>query len=175
LVVLTVGATVVEKRNSLVVMDEGINSSWAEVENQLKRRNELIPAYVETVKGYAKHEQAVFDSIAKSAKKLDAAQTMDQKIDAANKMSSGVSVLLNLVMKYPELKANQNFMSLQAELEGTQNRITVAIMRFNESVKRYNQAIRVLPDSVIAQSLGFKPRKYFEVQASEKKKPTVKF
>ena len=171
---LAVGYSFINTRNRLVALDESVNSAWAEIDNQLKRRSELIPNYVETVKGYAGHEKAVFAAIADSSHRLDTARGPAEKMKAEKKVSSGVSVLLNLVVKYPELKANHSFMALQAELEGTQNRIAVATKRYNEAVKVFNREIRAFPNSMIARFLNFTPRKYFQVREEEKRAPKIR-
>ncbi len=164
--------------NKLQVMDEVITSRWAQVENQLQRRNDLIPNLVNTVKGYASHEKGIFISIAESRSKLAGAVKSGniKNINKANAQFTGsLSRLLAIAENYPDLKANQNFIALQDELAGTENRIAVARKDYNESVKILNARIRTFPTVIIANVAGVKAREYFEVADSAKKVPNVKF
>jgi len=152
--------------NNLVKLDEDVNSAWAQVENQVKRRADLIPNIVETVKGYASHEKETFTEITKARAEL--AEANDELTEAIQK--------LNVVVEnYPELKANQNFLDLQAQLEGTENRIATERMRYNKTVETYNQKVRRFPTNIIAKILGFEKRDYFEVSEKDKEVPEVKF
>lgn len=164
--------------NELQVMDEQINGQWAQVENQLKRRNDLIPNLVETVKGYAAHEKAVFTNIADARSKLSGAMNKnDVKAveNSSNELTGALSRLLLVVERYPQLKADKSFTALQDELAGTENRLTVARMDYNESVKALNAKIRTFPTSVVAAISGIKAREYFEISEAEKAVPQVKF
>ena len=161
--------------NSLVQMDEGVKGAWAQVENQLQRRYDLIPNYVETVKGYAKHEQEVFIKVTEARSRAAAATTIQDKIGANNALSSALARLLVVVERYPELKANTNFIRLQDELAGTENRIAVERRRFNETVKAYNTKIRSFPTNVIAGMFGFEKAAFFEVAKDRQEVPQVKF
>jgi len=161
--------------NSLVRMDEGIKGAWAQVENQLQRRYDLIPNYVETVKGYAKHEKEVFLKVTQARSKVAGAGAISEKIAANNQLSSALARLLVVVERYPDLKANANFIRLQDELAGTENRISVERRRFNEAVKVYNIKIRSFPTNFIAGMFGFEKATFFEVPKEKQEVPKVKF
>lgn len=164
--------------NGLQLMDENVNSKWAQVDNQLKRRNDLIPNLVATVKGYAAHEKAVFTQIAEARAKLGGAMNKnDMKgIQQGNsELTGALSRLLLVVERYPELKADKQFMNLQDELAGTENRLSVARKDYNESVQALNARIRTFPTSIIAGIIGIKAREYFNTPEAEKKAPEVKF
>ena len=164
--------------NSLQIMDEQINGQWAQVEIQLKRRNDLIPNLVETVKGYAAHEKAVFTNIAEARSKLSGAMNSnDVKAiqNSNNELTGALSRLLLVVERYPQLKADKSFTALQDELAGTENRLAVARMDYNESVKALNSKIRTFPTSIVAAISGIKSREYFEISEAEKAVPQVKF
>ena len=161
--------------NSLVSLDEGVKAAWAQVENQLQRRYDLIPNYVETVKGYAAHEKDVLVQVTEARAKVGGAATVSEKIDANNQLSSALSRLLLVVEQYPDLKANTNFIRLQDELSGTENRIAVERMRFNEAVKTYNITIRHFPTNIIAGMFGFEKATFFEVPKERQEAPKVKF
>ena len=161
--------------NSLVQLDEGVKGAWAQVENQLQRRYDLIPNYVETVKGYAKHEKEVFLKVTEARAKVGGATNIKGKIAANNEMSSALSRLLLVVERYPDLKANQNFIRLQDELAGTENRIAVERRRYNETVKTYNIKIRSFPTNIMAGMFGFGKAEFFKAAAAAKEAPKVKF
>ena len=164
--------------NSLQIMDEDVNSKWAQVDNQLKRRNDLIPNLVATVKGYAQHESQIFSDVANARAKLSGSlKTNDLKSvqQSTNELNGALSRLLLVVERYPDLKADKNFIALQDELAGTENRIAVARMDYNESVKTLNAKIRTFPTSIIANFANIKSRDYFEVDEKEKAVPTVDF
>ena len=161
--------------NSLVTMDESVKGAWAQVENQLQSRYDLIPNYVETVKGYAAHEKEVFVKVTEARSKVAGAGSIDEKIQANNQLSSALSRLLVVVERYPELKANTNFIRLQDELAGTENRIAVERRRFNETVKVYNIKIRTFPTNIIAGMFGFEKATFFEVPKERQEAPKVKF
>ena len=162
-------------RNTLVTMDEEINGAWAQVENQLQRRYDLIPNLVETVKGYAAHEKEVFVKVTEARSKVAGAGSIPDKIAANNSLSSALSRLLVVVERYPELKANTNFIRLQDELAGTENRIAVERRRYNENVKAYNARIRRFPTNMIAGMFGFEKAAFFEVPKEKQEVPKVKF
>ncbi|NVM20933.1 MAG: LemA family protein [Desulfobacterales bacterium] len=161
--------------NSMVRMDEAIKGAWAQVENQLQRRYDLIPNYVETVKGYAKHEKDVLLKVTEARSRVAGAGTIGQKIAANNELSSALARLLVVVERYPELKANTNFIRLQDELAGTENRIAVERRRFNEAVRVYNTKIRSFPTNLIAGTFGFEKATFFEVPKERQEAPKVKF
>lgn len=162
-------------RNDLVRLDEGINSAWSEIDNQLQRRSDLIPNVVATVKGYAAHEEAVFKGIADARSRLSGARTVEEKAQGYNEMQSALSRLLVVVEQYPDLKANQNFIRLQDELSGTENRLAVARKRYNDGVREFNTRIRAFPGSLMAGGMGFSPRPYFEIDQASREAPQVKF
>ncbi|HLX11603.1 MAG TPA: LemA family protein [Bacteroidota bacterium] len=171
--------------NGFVALDENVKQSWGEVGVQYQRRNDLIPNLVETVKGFATHESDVFTQVAEarsSVGKLTVTPevlndpALFQKFEAAQgAMSSALSRLLAVSENYPQLKANENFLQLQSQLEGTENRISVARKRFNEAVQGYNTALRMFPASFIANMSGFQAKPYFQAEAGAEKAPTVKF
>jgi len=161
--------------NSLVRLDEGIKGAWAQVENQLQRRYDLIPNYVETVKGYAKFEKDVLLKVTEARARVGGAGSVKEKIDANNELSSALSRLLVVVERYPDLKANQNFIRLQDELAGTENRIAVERRRYNEAVRAYNVKIRSFPTNILAGMFGFSRAEFFEAPAEAKEAPKVKF
>ena len=166
---------VISFRNQFVTMEENIKGQWAQVENVLQRRSDLIPNLVNTVKGFASQEKEIFISIAESRAKLSGAATIGDKIKAANGMSSALGRLLVVVERYPDLKSNQNFMALQDELAGTENRITVERKRYNDSVRQYNTGLRRFPGNLIASSMGLSQYPYYEVPKEKKEVPKVKF
>ncbi|HOJ52856.1 MAG TPA: LemA family protein [Syntrophales bacterium] len=161
--------------NRFVVLDEGVKSAWAQVENQLQRRYDLIPNLVETVKGYAKQERDVLVEVTNARAKVGGAQTVPDKIRANNELTSALSRLLVVVERYPELKSNQNFLRLQDELAGTENRIAVERRRYNEAVQAYNIAIRSFPANILAGMFGFEKATFFEAPPAAKEAPKVKF
>ena len=161
--------------NTLVTLDEGVKTAWAQVENQLQRRFDLIPNYVETVKGYAKYEKEVFIKVTEARAKVGGATNIPDKIKANNELSSALSRLLVVVERYPDLKANQNFIRLQDELAGTENRIAVERRRYNEAVKTYNIKVRSFPTNIMAGIFGFEKAAFFEVPEAAKAVPKVTF
>jgi len=161
--------------NRFVGQEEAIKAQWAQVENQLQRRNDLIPNLVETVKGTAAQEQAVYKAIADSRARLAGARTPEEKMAAANEQETALSRLLVVVENYPELKSNQSFNRLMDELAGTENRIAVERMRYNEKVQAYNTARRQFPANVTAKVFGFKEYQFFEAPPAAKVVPKVEF
>ena len=161
--------------NKFVQLDTTVKSSWAQVENQLQRRYDLIPNLVETVKGYAKQEKDVMVEVTNARAKVGGASNVPDKIAANNQLSGALSRLMVVVEKYPDLKSNQNFMALQDELAGTENRIAVERMRYNEAVQIYNQTIKSFPSNLLAGMYGFKDAAFFEAPKEAKGAPKVKF
>lgn len=161
--------------NSLVTMDEGVKAAWAQVENQLQRRYDLIPNLVETVKGYASHEEEVFLKVTEARSRVGGAASVSDKIAANNSLSAALSRLLVVVERYPELKANTNFLRLQDELAGTENRIAVERRRYNESVRAYNTTIRRFPTNLLAGIFGFEKAAFFDVPEERQEAPKVSF
>ena len=161
--------------NKVVSMHEQVKAQWAQVENQLKRRYDLIPNLVETVKGYAKHEKELFENIAQARTKYFQAQTPKDKIQASNALEGVLSRLLFLREAYPQLKANESFLKLQDSLEGTENRISVERKRYNEVVKILNTYRRTVFGSIIASIAGISEAAYYDIPEAEKAVPKVKF
>ena len=165
----------VSRYNSLVSRSESVDSSWAQVENVLQRRADLVPNLVETVKGFAAQEKEVFSNIAEARAKLAGAQGPQQAAAANQQLESALSRLLVVVERYPELKSNQNFMRLQDELAGTENRIAVERKRYNDAVREFNASIKRFPNNIFAGMFGFDAREYFEAEEGAKEVPKVKF
>ena len=170
--------------NGLVSTQESLNKSWANVENQYQRRADLIPILVETVKGYAKHESSTFEAVVNARSKatqmtIDPTNLTPEKLQefqaAQGELSSALGRLLLLREAYPELKANQNFIELQAQLEGTENRIAVAREQFNQEVQSYNTTVRRFPKNIIAGLFGFERKPTFEAEKGAEQAPEVKF
>lgn len=177
LIVVAIGSFV-GTFNQLQLLDETVNSQWAQVENQLQRRSDLIPNLVNTVKGYAAHEKSIFVGIADARAQLSGAvKKGDVKgINQANANFNGsLSRLLAIAENYPQLKADQNFIALQDEIAGTENRLAVARKDYNDSVKQINAIIRTFPTSIIASMAGVKSREYFQVEEGKTAVPDVKF
>jgi LemA protein len=161
--------------NRFVGQEEAIKAQWAQVQNQLQRRSDLIPNLVETVKGYASHEEGVFKEIADARSRLLAAKTPEETIQAANQQSSALGRLLAVVENYPQLKANEQFNRLMDELSGTENRIAVERMRYNEKIQEYNTSRRRFPANITAGLFGFKEYPLFEAPPSAQQAPKVDF
>jgi LemA protein len=161
--------------NKFTAQEEAIKAQWSQVENQLQRRNDLIPNLVATVKGYAQQEQTVFKDIADARAKLAGAQTTEDKISAANAQTSALSRLLVISENYPQLKSDAQFMHLQDELAGTENRLATERMRYNDRVREYDTARRQFPGNLTAKMFGFKEYPYFEAPAEVKAVPKVDF
>ncbi len=173
---LIIGMSFASVYNGIVAKHETITEKWAQVENQLQRRNDLIPNLVNTVKGYAQHEKTLFEDITNARSQWAKASNPDDKIKAAASMDSALSRLLLVVENYPTLKADQTFLKLMDELSGTENRIAVERMRYNESVKEYNISVRTFPGNFIAGMFNYKvATEYFKAEESAKKVPEVKF
>lgn len=170
--------------NGLVKMDESVNTAWSNVENQYQRRADLIPNLVNTVKGYAAHEKETLEAVMAARSKatqmtVDADNLTPEKLQeyqkAQGEIGAALGRLLAITENYPDLKANQNFMELQAQLEGTENRISVERRNFNEVARTYNTSIRTFPKSILAGIFGFDKRPYFEAEEGANKAPEVKF
>ena len=181
---LVIALSCVSGYNTLVSMDEGVQGKWADVETQYQRRADLIPNLVNTVKGYAAHEKETLATVVQARSeatsvKIDptnmSAEQLAQYQQAQNGVTSALGKLLVVVEKYPDLKANQNFMELQAQLEGTENRITVARRNFNDAARIYNTAIRRFPKNILANIFGFEKKAYFEAEQGAEKAPQVEF
>ena len=171
--------------NSLVKTDEGVNQAWAQVQNQYQRRVDLIPNLVEVVKGYAAHEREVFEKVAEARASVGKLQVTPEILnnpqlfqkfqEAQSNMGSWLSRLLAVAENYPQLKANENFLQLQSQLEGTENRFAVERMKFNQIVQEYNVKVRTFPTSVLAGMFGFAQKQYFQSEPGAEKVPKVKF
>lgn len=161
--------------NSLVQLDEQANGQWSQIDVQLKRRADLIPNLVNTVKGFAEQEKEVLLGVTRARSGLQEASTPEQAAEANNQLTSALGKLNVVVEKYPELKSDQNFIRLQDELAGTENRIAVARKDYNDSVKTLNSRVRRFPTNIVAGIFGFGPRQYFEVAAVDKETPNVEF
>lgn len=183
-VIVMVIAYCVSSYNVLVTQEEGVNTAWSNVENQYQRRSDLIPNLVNTVKGYAAHEKETFDAVVSARAKasqthIDIEDLTPEKMAAYQRaqgeVGNALSRLLAITENYPELKANENFMELQSQLEGTENRIGVERRKFNEAVREFNTAIRCFPKNLIAGMFGFEKHPYFEAEEGSEKAPEVKF
>ncbi len=175
-VVLMIFGSYVSAKNTMVKKQEQVKASWSQVDVVLERRADLIPNLVATVKGFAKHEETVFGDIANARAGLLNAQDPGAKIQANNRLDGALGRLLAISENYPDLKSNQNFLELQDQLEGTENRIAVERRRYNESIQDYNTYIRQFPNSIWAGIAGFQPNnQYFEASEASRTAPAVKF
>ncbi len=174
-IVVILGLIFVSKYNSMVTLNNEVDNGWAQVENQLQRRADLIPNLVATVQGYASHEKEIFTQVAEARAKLAGAREPATAAAANNELSGALSRLLVIAERYPDLKANTQFMALQDELAGTENRISVERKRYNDLVRDYNNAIRRFPGSLIAGMSGFDAKTYFEAEEAAKQVPKVDF
>ena len=164
--------------NNFQILDEKVSSNWAQIENQLKRRNDLIPNLINTVKAYSKHEKEIFTQVSEARTKLVSSMSKSDVISVqkdATELNNALSRLIAIAENYPTLKADKNFLALQDELAGTENRITVARRDYNESVKALNTSIRIFPASLIAKIAKIEQKKYFEITEVEKALPKVEF
>src|SRR5438132_13770883 len=161
--------------NKFVVQEEAVKAQWAQVQNQLQRRNDLIPNLVETTKGFAQHEEAVYKDIADARSQLINAKSPDETIAAANRQTSALGRLLAVVENYPQLKANEQFNRLMDELAGTENRLAVARQRYNEAVQQYNTSRRQFPGNLTAKLFSFKDYPFFEAPPDARQAPKVNF
>ena len=162
--------------NGLVSANVGVDTQWAQVENVLQRRYDLIPNLVATVKGYAKHEAGVLEEVTRLRSQWGEAHTPGDKVKAANNLEGALGRLMVVVEKYPDLKANENFLKLQDELAGTENRIAVERMRYNEVVQNYNLKVQSFPSNLIASMFHFQPKDaYFKAKEAAQEAPKVEF
>lgn len=176
LVIAILASMYVSRRNEMVTLKETVEQSWSQVDVVIQRRADLVPNLVETVKGYATHEQTVFDNIAKARAALGGARTPSERIAANDMLSGALSRLLVIVENYPNLKANENFMRLQDELAGTENRIAVERRRYNQSVQAYNTYIQLFPNNLVASLMGFQRNDaYFRATEEAREVPKVNF
>jgi LemA protein len=170
------GAKFVSVRNDLVTQREAVNAQWSQVDVTLQRRADLIPNLVETVKGFAKHETEVFTAIANARAGLMSARTPQEKIAANDQLSGALSRLLVITENYPQLRSNENFLRLQDEIAGTENRIAVERRKYNETLEHYNAQIQRFPDNIVASMSGFtRNDAYFKTEPGAREAPKVKF
>lgn len=175
-ILIIIGGWLISGLNSAVILDEKVSEAWSQVENQLQRRNDLMPNLVNTVKGYAAHEKGIFTEVTKLRSQWANATTRVEKIKAAEGLGEVISRLLLVAENYPDLKADQNFLTLQAQLEGTENRIAVERNRYNRTVKDFNTYIRTVFGSFFAKLRGLNtPAEYFEAEAAARAVPKVEF
>ena len=183
-VIAALAMWVISAYNGIVKMDESVSTAWSNVENQYQRRTDLIPNLVNTVKGYAAHEKETFEAVVSARSKatqmtVDPENLTPEKLQeyqkAQGEIGAALGRLLAITENYPELKANENFKELQAQLEGTENRISVERRNFNEVARTYNTSIRTFPKSILAGMFGFDKRPYFEAEEGANKAPEVKF
>ena len=175
LVAVVLGLALMGMYNGVVAKDEACNKTWANVESALQRRFDLIPNLVNTVKGYASHEKGVLEEVTRLRSQWGEAKTPEAKAGVASMLEGALGRLMVVVESYPELKANENFIRLQDELAGTENRINVERQRFNETVQVYNTAIRQMPTALVARLAGFTARSPFEAAQGAETAPTVQF
>lgn len=186
LVIVLLFSWMIGIRNTMVDLEEQVNSSWAQVQNQYQRRYDLIPNLVETVKGYATHEKDVLTQVTEARAKAGGMINVSPEIlnnpqqfarfqQLQDGLGAALQRLMVVVERYPDLKANQNFLTLQAQLEGTENRIAVERRRFNEAVQQYNRYTRKFPQAIVAGIFGFRPKPYFQATAPAQEAPKVKF
>jgi LemA protein len=176
LALLMFGSKYVSVRNELVTQQEAVKGQWAQVENALQRRADLIPNLVATVKGFAQHETEVFKNIADARAALITGRTPAEKIAANDQLSGALSRLLVVAENYPQLKSNENFMRLQDELSGTENRISVERRKYNEAIQTYNTALQLFPNNIVASLSGFQRNDaYFKTEPGSEKAPKVQF
>jgi len=173
--VLVLGLLFVVIYNKLIKQRNRVENSWAQIEVQLKRRNNLIPNLVETVKGYAQHEKNLFENVAKARAAMMSAKGINETADASNQLSSTLKSLFAVTENYPELKANQNFMQLQQELSETEDKIAYTRQFYNDSVMKYNISIQTIPTNIIASIMKFEKKESFQTPPEEREAPTVHF
>jgi len=176
LLVIVPGCIGIGGYNKLVHTQENVDQTWAQVENVLQRRYDLIPNLVNTVKGYASHEKELFEEVTRLRSQWGAAKSQSQKVQAAGALEGALGRLMVVVEKYPDLKANQNFLALQDELAGTENRIATERRRYNQAIRNYNVIVRRFPSNIIAGMAGFeKSEAYFESASGAEQAPAVQF
>lgn len=174
-IVLVIAALIVPKYNKLVRLDTEVDAAYSQVQIVVKRRADLIPNLVNVVKGYATHEEETFTKVTEARNNVGKASNAEELTKANDELSSAINGLNVVVERYPELKANTNFLDLQAQLEGTENRISTERQRYNEKVKEYNQVVRSFPMNIFANIFGFEKKAYFEISAEDEKVPEVNF
>lgn len=174
IIVILIG-TFISQFNKARTMKESVDAQWAQVENQLKRRFDLIPNLVETVKGFAAQEKDIFLGVAEARKAYFSASSVNEKAQAAGRLEGALSRLLLLQERYPQLKSNENFLKLQDSLEGTENRIAVERKRYNDQVRRLNTYVKTFPGIFFASWAGVGEAQYFEVPEAQQQAPQVKF
>lgn len=183
-VLVCAGPWIMNSYNRIVAAEEEVNTAWSQVENVYQRRADLIPNLVATVKGYAQHESETLENVIAARSKATQVtvnpenltpEALDEYNKAQGELSGALGRLLMITENYPDLKASENFSQLQAQLEGTENRITTERMKFNETAKNYNTRIRRFPNSIIASIFGFDKKGYFEVQEGAENAPVVEF
>ncbi len=176
LILLVIGVFwFVGQQNTIITLEESVDSAWSEIDNQLQRRSDLIPNLVATVRGFASQEEEIFTQIADARARLAGAGTVGETAESYGELQSAVSRLLVIVENYPQLQSNENFIRLQDELAGTENRIAVARQRYNNTVQQFNTRIRLFPTRIVANRLGLEQREYFEIEESARAVPTVDF
>jgi LemA protein len=175
LILLFLGMSLASRYNGMVVSNEAIDAAWAQVGNVLQRRADLIPNLVETVKGFAAHEQEIFTQVAEARGRLAGAASPREAAAADAGLTSALGRLLAIAENYPNLKANENFIRLQDELAGSENRIAVERRRYNETVRTFNTSIKRFPSNLLAGMFGFGEREYFEAEESAGQVPAVRF
>lgn len=174
-IVILIAVGVMSTYNGMVGMQESVDSAMSTIDVQLKRRTDLVPNLVNTVKGFAAHETEVIDSVTQARAQLAGAQTVEEKAQADTALNSALSRLLVVVENYPDLKSNENFQQLSDELAGTENRIAVARQDYNSAVKAYNAKIRSFPANIFAGMFGFEQAQYFEGSEADQQAPEVDF
>jgi len=175
LILVIAGMSLAGVYNHLVAQDQQVKAAWAQVQNVLQRRADLIPNLVETVKGYAAHEKEIFETVAEARSRLAGATSPREAAQANAALSSALNRLIAIAENYPNLKANENFIRLQDELAGTENRIAVERMRYNEAVRAYNTVIKRFPTNLVARLFGFTEKEYFDAEPGAQEVPKVKF
>jgi len=174
-VVIIIGGWFIGTYNSMVRANEAVDGKWSQVETDLQRRADLIPNLVNTVKGYASHENEIFQQVSDARARLMGASTPQATLEANDALTTGLGRLLAIVENYPNLKANTNFIQLQDELAGTENRIAVSRKDYNNQVRNFNQGIKTFPRNLLAGMFGFAERTYFEAESGKKDTPVVDF
>lgn len=173
--VLIIGGILAKNYNRLVTLEAEVDGKYAQVENVVKRRADLIPNLVNTVKGYATHEEETLTKITEARSKVQSAKTPEELSEANTELTKAIGDINVVVEAYPELKANEGFLNLQAQLEGTENRIATERERYNSAVTEFNKDVKRFPTNIVASILGFSPKSYFEVSASDMENPEVDF
>jgi LemA protein len=174
-IAVILGLFLITVYNSLVILKNKVEEAWADIDTQLKRRWDLIPNMVETVKGYAKHEAGVFEQVTKARSQAMQAKTPDEKARAENMLTDTLKSLFAVAENYPDLKANQNFMDLQATLREIENKIQMSRRYYNGTVREFNTKLQIFPNNLVAGMLGFKKREFFEIEEEQRENVKVNF